>query len=837
MVGKVFTLSQYENSMRDLKEQIEGALPESGHLVVDSSGQTMPARTYLKFQNSQVTDDKENDMTIITPEGDGGGIEVGDVSGAAASVNKTAATIIWTDPTDVVIDGATLASWAGTKVVRKAGSAPSDPTDGVLVIDNITRNHYASNGFVDSGLVYGTTYYYRFFPYTSQNTVTYGSSVTVTPTRTSISIPTKGSDLVYTGSSQTQSFNNYDSTKMTVSGHTGTNAGSYTATFVIGSDYIWSDGTRENKTVSWSIAKATVTKPTLSGSLVYDGTQKTITVSSYDGNVIQATGTTGTNAGSYTVTFHLLDTSNYEWADHTTADKTEGWSISKAQVTAPAVSNTSKTYNAQAQFPTVAAYDSGVISMTGSDQTNAGDYSISFSLVDSDNYEFKNTASYPLTVAWSIAKAAGSATLSADSVTLDTDHLTMQVTVSNATGTVSVQGSSDSTVATASYSSGTVTISHVNKKSGTATITLAIAASQNYLATTKQIEVEAKFSQVYGASWDGTSTTAWTRTDGAASFVDPVPYVSGASSYSSPFDTIQPWAGMIKSTRNGNVVVAIPKFYYKITQSGSGLHVQVSSAQFDGSSVSPAHMNRGDGKGERDVVYVGRYHCATSDYKSKSGVKPAANATRSAMRTSVHNLGNNIWQMDFATRFTIWLLYIVEFADWNSQAKIGYGCGDNSATGNMGYTDSMPYHTGTTQSSRTTYGLGTQYRNIEGLWDNVYDWLDGAYYNSNGLNIILNPSSFSDSSGGTAVGVPTSGWPSAFTKKDVSGTFPCFIPSASSGSESTYSCDGWYFNASNPCLYGGGNYSQVGSLGLFYVDCTSATNSHAYRGCRLLELP
>ncbi len=67
----------------------------------------------------------------------------------------------------------------------------------------------------------------------------------------------------------------------------------------------------------------------------------------------------------------------------------------------------------------------------------------------------------------------------------------------------------------------------------------------------------------------------------------------------------------------------------------------------------------------------------------------------------------------------------------------------------MGYTDSMPYHTGTTLASRDSYGIGTQYRYIEGLWDNVYDWGDGCYYNSNGLNIINTPSSFSDNSSST----------------------------------------------------------------------------------------
>lgn len=173
----------------------------------------------------------------------------------------------------------------------------------------------------------------------------------------------------------------------------------------------------------------------------------------------------------------------------------------------------------------------------------------------------------------------------------------------------------------------------------------------------------------------------------------------------------------------------------------------------------PGPRDRGDGKGERNTVYIGRYHCHTSNWKSQSGGKPKADITRSAARSGIHGLGGTIWQSDIQIRMTIWMLYLVEFADWNSQKTIGKGCGDNSAPGNMGYTDSMPYHTGTTQNSRDSYGLGTQYRNIEGLWDNVYDWGDGCYYNSAGLNIIMNPNQFSDTSGGTAVGVPVGGWP------------------------------------------------------------------------------
>lgn len=349
----------------------------------------------------------------------------------------------------------------------------------------------------------------------------------------------------------------------------------------------------------------------------------------------------------------------------------------------------------------------------------------------------------------------------------------------------------------------------------------------------KDYPLELAYVHIYGASWDGTSTTKWSRTDEAAEFTDPVPYVADAKSYGSPFDDRLPWSGMVVSERTGGTMVSIPKFWYKLTQNGRGMSIQIADRAVEGYSVSPAHMDRGDGHGERDVVYIGRYHC-NGTYKSGTG-SPRANMTRSSARSGIHNLGSAIWQCDFAMRFTLWLLYIVEFADWNSQAKIGYGCSPSSNTFTMGYTDSMPYHTGTDQSSRATYG-GTQYRNIEGLWDNVLDWCDGCYNNGNGLNIILNPSKFSDSSGGTAVGVPSNGWPSAFKVK-TNGGFPMFIPTSASGNDATYSCDYWDFGSSYPCLCVGGNYNQNAYYGMFCVFCNTASYYEGYLGCRLQELP
>ena len=345
---------------------------------------------------------------------------------------------------------------------------------------------------------------------------------------------------------------------------------------------------------------------------------------------------------------------------------------------------------------------------------------------------------------------------------------------------------------------------------------------------------------IYGVSWDGTSTTLLSRTDDAAGFTDPVAYMAGISNYGSPFDNIMPWSGMeIVDDATCGKLVKIPKYWYRWTKTGNQMKLQISDAAQTGFLVSPAHADRGDGKGERDYVYVGRYHCA-STYKSTSGVKPVGNITRAAARSSIHALGSDVWQYDFAMYWTIMMLYLVEYADWNSQAKIGYGCGNNSGTENMGATDAMTYHTGTTAASRTTYAAGIQYRHIEGLWSNVFDWCDGIYFSGANVYAIKNPASFSDTSGGTNIGTrPTSSnWISAWSIPSVSGFEYALYPSAVAGSESTYVCDYCYYNASGVVLVVGGSYSQSQLYGAFYLGGDSAA-SHAYAGigCRLQKLP
>jgi hypothetical protein len=155
------------------------------------------------------------------------------------------------------------------------------------------------------------------------------------------------------------------------------------------------------------------------------------------------------------------------------------------------------------------------------------------------------------------------------------------------------------------------------------------------------------------------------------------------------------------SDEDAGELVAIPKFWYKWTRDGDSMLLQIADYPEEGFYCSPAHSDREDGNGERDIVYIGRYHCSTSDYKSTSGVKPKNNLTIQSARLHITALGKDIYQEDFYMWWTINMLYLVEYADWNDQATLGYGQGSLTT---MGYTDDMPYHTGTTLDNKETYG-------------------------------------------------------------------------------------------------------------------------------------
>ncbi len=198
-------------------------------------------------------------------------------------------------------------------------------------------NNYNPTALTISGQTTGTnagTYTAIFTPvegYKWRDGTTDAKSVTWTIGRAVImGIPEQSGTLTYNGSAQSPVWSGYDAAKLTLGGTTsGTNAGSYNATFTPGANYQWNDGTTVAKTVAWSIGRASVGVPSQKGSLTYNGAEQSPVWNGYDAAKLTLGGTAkGTNAGSYNATFTPV--SNYQWSDGSTAAKTVAWSIGKA---------------------------------------------------------------------------------------------------------------------------------------------------------------------------------------------------------------------------------------------------------------------------------------------------------------------------------------------------------------------------------------------------------------------------------------------------------------------------------------------------------------------------
>ncbi len=217
-------------------------------------------------------------------------------------------------------------------------------------------------------------------------------------------VPAQSGNLTYTGSTQSPTWKGYDSSMMTIGGVTsGINAGTYTATFTPVGKYVWTDGTQEAKSVSWTIGRAEIKNvPAQTGSVTYNGSAQSPAWSNYNSSQLTIGGTSSaTNAGSYSATF--TPTANYKWSDGTTTAKSASWAIGKAagSITLSA-SSLSLTYPKTSGTITVTRPGSGTVTAS-SGNTNIATVSVSGTTI---------------TVT---AKATGSATITV-SVGADTNY-------------------------------------------------------------------------------------------------------------------------------------------------------------------------------------------------------------------------------------------------------------------------------------------------------------------------------------------------------------------------------------------------------------------------------
>ena len=224
-------------------------------------------------------------------------------------------------PTDLIYDG-TPKEAVVTALEAPAGYAPYTGTFTVLYNGSSTPPTDA--GTYQVSISGSGDDCYRSF------TALRDESWTFTISPASVTPPAAVTGLVYNGETQTGVVLP-ENALFTLTGNTAKNAGEYTATasLVSKQNYVWSDGTSDDKQIAWSIARASVTPPAAVTGLVYNGETQTGVVLP-ENALFTLTGNTAKNAGEYTATASLVSKQNYVWADGTSDDKQIAWSIAKA---------------------------------------------------------------------------------------------------------------------------------------------------------------------------------------------------------------------------------------------------------------------------------------------------------------------------------------------------------------------------------------------------------------------------------------------------------------------------------------------------------------------------
>lgn len=241
-------------------------------------------------------------------------------------------------------------------------------------------------------------------------------------------------------------------------------------------------------------------------------------------------------------------------------------------------------------------------------------------------------------------------------------------------------------------------------------------------------------------------------------------------------DTVYPIGTVVQT------MVEQPKFYYKVVPlalepivGGKGFHMRkaryyISDTMRTGFKLHPAFMSNGK---EKNFIYLSAYEGSLFDVSANAYIlddaqvadfatdmlcsianaKPASGLTQNLTRGNVRLLAQKRgagWQQIYgATASAAQLLFMVEYAAFNIQGKIGMGNTtktDDAAT-------SMTEITGATTNLGNTTGSVTNgnginivtYRGEENFWGNIWTWVDGMNINANGIHeLYVADSTFAD---------------------------------------------------------------------------------------------
>ena len=231
-------------------------------------------------------------------------------------------------------------------------------------------------------------------------------------------------------------------------------------------------------------------------------------------------------------------------------------------------------------------------------------------------------------------------------------------------------------------------------------------------------------------------------------------------------------AGYSATGSNGQVMVEQPKFFYKFVplnlfkvegQEGwscDKFRIYLSDTARRGFKIHP-NFTRGVPATIKDFIYSAAYKGSIYDASANtlllndeqvadfaadklcsiSGAKPCSGVTQNLTRANTRKLANNRGSgfqiTDFLSNSATQMLFLVEYASFDTQSKIGMGVvsfTDDGAT-NMaivnGGTDNLGNISGMANGDNGKVSI--TYRGEENFWGNIWSWEDGLNIEVKGL--------------------------------------------------------------------------------------------------------
>lgn len=248
---------------------------------------------------------------------------------------------------------------------------------------------------------------------------------------------------------------------------------------------------------------------------------------------------------------------------------------------------------------------------------------------------------------------------------------------------------------------------------------------------------------------------------------------------------------------------------------------------------------------------------------SIAGVKPVsgwnnATATLPNFRVIANNRGTGWRLQTFNTVSGIELLYLIEYASFNSQTAIGAGVSaitdatagvnynnaiNNGYTAGVG-TNAVSLGNATGEAALVTHfktaeaAKAMSYRGIENFYGNIYTWVDGINIKADRMTWIADHDFASDTFTHPYVdsGITNCATSGYTTNIGFNSTLDYgFLASAVGGSSSTYLCDYYYQSIGNRSALFGGNWDIDATGGAFYWYLNYAASIVGRTvGCRLI---